>query len=121
MPEFYPNLSLEEEKRLHTLYVRRAFLVYLSRIASFRKSEAFVVHFGPGKRGEKPSTASLSHSIRTLIALAYGAVGQIPLKEVQGRSTPNMSASVAELQGASIVEICRAATWVSASTFINHY
>ena len=106
---------------LHILDVRRALLVYLDRVSSLRSSESLFVNFGPAREGCKPATSSLSYWVRSLIALAYEFKGLPCPGGIQGRSTRSMSPSVVELQGASMEEICRAATWASPCTFVSHY
>lgn len=96
-------------------------LIYLDRVKGFRVSSSLLVNFGPARQGAKPSTQTLSRWIRSVILLAYKQFGLSSPLGIQGRSTRGMSASMAEVQGASLQEIFRAATWAVPSIFVSHY
>ncbi|XP_070591651.1 F-box/LRR-repeat protein 8-like [Erythrolamprus reginae] len=67
------------------------------------------------------SSQSLSRWIRDCIAEVYTARSQSPPAGVVAHSTRSAATSAAWSTQASLEEICRAATWASASTFICHY
>ena len=85
-------------------------------------SDSLIVCFASANKGKKATSQSLSHWIKLAICEAYHAVGLvIDRGVVQGRSTRSISSSWAEAGGASMMEICRAATWSTHHTFVSHY
>ncbi|XP_068121376.1 uncharacterized protein [Hyperolius riggenbachi] len=121
LPSFLASPQNDKERRLSTLDVRRAVLTYLERTREWRVSTNLFVAFGGVKRGSHVSKMTVSRWIRQLISLAYSeAQLQVP-DHITAHSTRSLSASWAERSGASLEQICRAATWSSHSTFIKHY
>ena len=55
-----------------------------------------------------------------VIREAYEHFGK-EVPSVKGHSTRAMATSMAQLQGASVPDICAAATWSSDHVFVKHY
>ncbi|CAJ0920084.1 unnamed protein product [Ranitomeya imitator] len=75
---------------------------------------------GP-RKGQKVSKATVARWIRDTITLSYSSCGAAVLEEIRAHSTRAVASSWAERAGASIEQICRAATWSSPSAFFKHY
>ena len=82
--------------------------MYLQRVESFRQTESLFINYGLARRRQKPAISTLSRGIRSLISMAYRVQGLVPPSGIQGRSTHSMSSTATELQGDTLVEICRA-------------
>ncbi|XP_068091050.1 uncharacterized protein [Hyperolius riggenbachi] len=121
LPSFCNNPTNEKEKKLHCLDVRRTVLGYLDRSKQWRKSDALFVLFGGRFKGKQASKSTIARWIRQTIALAYSQQGKLLPSSIKAHSTRAVSASWAEKAGASIEQICRAATWSSQNTFVRHY
>lgn len=118
---FYPNPSSDEERRLYCLDVKRALLFYLDRTKDFRQSPyLFLVHAGP-RRGQTVSLQRLAKWIVETIRLAYLLAKRPLLGPVRAYSTRAMAASTAFMRGASLTDVCQAATWSSPHMFVCHY
>lgn len=99
----------------------RALEVYLARTRGHRTTDQLFVCFKSGKLGQPLSRARLSHWLVDAIRQAYEGMGvQFPLN-VRAHSTRGMAASWALWRGASLDEICAAATWSAPSTFARFY
>ena len=108
------------EARLHLLDVKRALSIFVDRVLSFRKVESLFVPFGVANRGSDLAMSALSGWVGPAIVQAY-SLGSCSLPQsIRGRATRAMSTSVAALQGASLLGICRAATWSDSSPFAGH-
>ncbi|XP_060537977.1 uncharacterized protein LOC132709142 [Pantherophis guttatus] len=121
LPNFCPNPRHPLEKRWHTLDVRRALKVYVSRTATFRRSDALFVSFLPASLGLKISSTTLGRWIRACISAAYEASDLPVPRRITAHSTRSAATSAAWSTRASIEEICRAAAWTSPSPFVRHY
>ncbi|XP_069609560.1 uncharacterized protein [Ranitomeya imitator] len=121
LPSFYPNPKNEEEQALHTLDVRRCLLHYLEVTRESREDSSLFVCFQGPRKGKKASKATIARWITDAISLSYSASGMSVPGEVKAHSTRAVATSWAEKAGASIDQICRAATWSSPSTFYRHY
>lgn len=104
-----------------SLDVRRALLLYLERTRDFRSAQDLLFSVCSGGKGKKASLQSVSRWIKQAIFRSYESLFLLLPSNVQARSTRAVSASWAEFGGASIDEICRAATWSSPSMFVSHY
>ncbi|XP_068126053.1 uncharacterized protein [Hyperolius riggenbachi] len=121
IPSFCDNPANDKERTLHCLDVRRCLLQYLERTKSWRKTEAMFVIFSGNARGSKASKPTLARWIKQAITEAYQIQGRQLSFPVKAHSTRAVSTSWAERAGASIEQICRAATWSSQNTFVKHY
>ncbi|XP_068101500.1 uncharacterized protein [Hyperolius riggenbachi] len=121
IPSFCENPTNDKEKRLHLLDVRRSLLQYLERSNSWRKSDAMFVLFAGKTKGNRASKTTLARWIKQAIVAAYQVQGKTLTSSVRAHSTRGISTSWAERAGASIEQICRAATWSSHNTFVKHY
>ena len=102
-----PVLSESDRDVPSSLDVKRALSIYLQRTAEFRVSDSLFVCFASANKGQKATAQTLSRWIKLAISKAYKVVGlYLALTSVQGRSTRSVSASWAELGGASMLEIC---------------
>ncbi|KAG8575970.1 hypothetical protein GDO81_009723 [Engystomops pustulosus] len=121
LPSFCQEPKNPKEMAWHSLDVRRALLQYLKQTESWRQDHNILLQYGGRNKGKKASKASIARWIQSVIRAAYATQQlEIPGK-VKAHSTRAMAASWAEKRGASIEEICRAATWSSHMTFAKHY
>ncbi|XP_054846822.1 uncharacterized protein LOC129337273 isoform X2 [Eublepharis macularius] len=121
LPSFFPTPSSPGERALHTLDVKRALLFYLHRTKCFRKSPALFLCYSGPRKGSPASAQSISRWIVSTIKLCYQHAGvQCPLL-VTAHSTRAQAASAAFLRGVPLRDVCQAATWSTADTFIKHY
>ena len=111
---FHPNPQNREERHLHCLCPVRALRYYIQKAQGIRKDRQLFVSYGGRTLGKKVSSLTISRWIRKLICDAYKQMGrQIPEKEVRAHSTRAAAASLADLMGASVEDLCEAATWSS--------
>ena len=120
LPSFCADPKNEKEATFHCLDVRRCLLIYLERVSEFRNSPHLLVNFSGQKKGQQATKASISRWIRQAISLSYTLAGR-PVPVIKAHSTRSLAASWAERAGASIEQICKAATWSSQNTFVRHY
>ncbi|KAG8573402.1 hypothetical protein GDO81_012391 [Engystomops pustulosus] len=79
-------------------------------------------HLLDGKnKGRKASKTSIARWLKLAISTCYTQQGKEIPTDLKAHSTRAMSTSWAEKRGASLEQICKAATWASSSTFIKHY
>lgn len=121
LPTLCPNPKTDEEKAWHSLDVKRALSLYLSRSREYRKSEALFILYGGPSKGRKASVPSISRWLKVTIVEAYKAVGKDPPGGITAHSTRGAATSTVFEGFHSLEAICRAATWASADTFIRHY
>lgn len=121
LPDFCPSPRHHCEVRWHTLDVHRALRHYIRRTASFRRTEALLVSFHPASMGQKVSLSTVGRWIKACIASAYEQQAWPLPGRILPHSTRSAATSVAWATQASVVDICRAATWTSLSPFIRHY
>ena len=121
LPTLFSNPSLDVERTLHCLDVRRALSFYITRTKDFRKVQRLFLCFYGQRKGFAASSSTLSRWLVSTISLAY-ELQHKPLPEgLCGNSTRTVATSTALMRGIDITDICRAATWSSVSTFIKHY
>ena len=119
---FYPNPQNREERHLHHLCPVRALRYYVQKAQGVRKDRQLFVSSSGRNLGKKVSSQTLSRWIRTLICDAYTRMGRdIPVQDVRAHSTRAVAASLADLMGASVEDLCEAATWSSSLVFAKHY
>lgn len=121
LPTLCPNPSNLEEKRWHTLDVRRALKIFLARTQSLRRSDRLFINISPPNVGLPMSAASLSKAVREAIAEAYKTLKETVPSGITAHSLRSAATSAALLHNVPIVDICRAATWASTTTFTRHY
>ncbi|XP_068094885.1 uncharacterized protein [Hyperolius riggenbachi] len=121
LPSFCNNPSNQKEQKLHCLDVRRCVLEYLQRTKSWRTSNALLVLFAGKFRGKQASKSTIARWIKQAISLSYAQQGKQLTSAVRAHSTRAVSTSWAERAGASVEQICKAATWSSQNTFVRHY
>ncbi|XP_072011675.1 uncharacterized protein [Engystomops pustulosus] len=121
LPSFYGNPSSSKELEWHSLDVRRSVLEYLKATKPWRKDHNLFVQFQGKNKGVKASKTTIARWLKTAIASCYTEQGKEVPPNLKAHSTRAISASWAEKRGASLEQICRAATWVSSSTFAKHY
>ncbi|XP_040192735.1 uncharacterized protein LOC120926675 isoform X1 [Rana temporaria] len=120
LPSFCSNPQNEGEASFHCLDVRRCLLTYLERVTAFRRSTHLLICFSGQKRGLQASRASIARWIRQAISLAYVQACKVA-PNIRAHSTRSLATSWAERAGASVEQICKAATWSSQNTFLKHY
>ena len=119
---FYPSPENSEQRHLHCLCPVRALRYYVTKAATVRVDRQLFVSFGGRTLGKKVSSRSISRWIRKLICTAYQLMGRdIPRQDVRAHSTRAVAASLADLMGASVEDLCAAATWSSNLVFAKHY
>ncbi|KAJ7344949.1 hypothetical protein JRQ81_000899 [Phrynocephalus forsythii] len=104
-----------------TLDICQALLFYLSRMASIHATKHLFVQTVDLHKGFPVSSQTLSQCICNTIKPTYQSA-QVPLPAApRGHSTRVVAASTAFLRGIPLLEVCKAATWSSSSTFVTHY
>ncbi|XP_061473466.1 uncharacterized protein LOC133380355 [Rhineura floridana] len=121
LPSFCPNPVHPLEKAWHSLDVRRALKVYISKTKPIQKTDNLFVSFHPTSLGNKVSTSTLARWIKACISLAYASLRLPHPTGVVAHSTRAAATSAAFSRNAPLAEICRAATWSTPNTFIKHY
>ncbi|XP_054826487.1 uncharacterized protein LOC129323798 [Eublepharis macularius] len=121
LPVFFPVQNSEAEKALHSLDVRRAILFYLDRVKSFRLDSNLFVCFAGQNKGKRATSQTISRWVVQTILTCYSAANLPCPLEVRAHSTRSQASSAALLRGVPLHDICRAATWASADTFVKHY
>ncbi|KAG8537393.1 hypothetical protein GDO81_024595 [Engystomops pustulosus] len=121
LPSFCQNPKHAKEGEWHTLDVRRYLLHYLEETKSWRKDDNILLQFRGKNKGRKASKASIARWIRTVIKEAFDANNLDISGTIRAHSTRGVAASWAEKRGASLEDICRAATWSTHLTFAKHY
>ncbi|XP_071983304.1 uncharacterized protein [Engystomops pustulosus] len=121
LPSFCQEPKNPKEMAWHSLDVKRALLQYLKQTESWRQDHNILLQYGGRNKGRKASKASIARWIQSVIRAAYTTQRLETPGKVKAHSTRAMAASWAEKRGASIEEICRAATWSSHMTFAKHY
>ncbi|KAG8579202.1 hypothetical protein GDO81_010753 [Engystomops pustulosus] len=121
LPSFCENPSSAREREWSSLDVRRSVLKYLQITEAWRIDSNLFIQFQGKNKGRKASKATIARWLRLAIASCYDLQKiQIP-SGIRAHSTRAMSTSWAERRGASLDQICRAATWSSSTTFSKHY
>ncbi|XP_071969993.1 uncharacterized protein [Engystomops pustulosus] len=121
LPSFCQNPRAAKEISWHSLDVRRIVLRYMEVSKSWRKDSNILLQFQGKNKGKKASKSSLSRWIKTVIKEAYEALRMAVPDTIKAHSTRAMATSWAERRGATIEQICKAATWSSSLTFAKHY
>lgn len=93
---------------------------YIKRTAPFQKSEALFVSFLPATMGQKVSSSTISRWLKACIAKAYTLRSKPLPGRVLPHSTRSASTTAAWATQASVLDICRAATWMSLTPFARH-
>ena len=99
----------------------RALKIYIQRTGAFRKTDQLFVCFHPRCLGQPVSKSRLSHWIVDTIRQAYAGSDAPAPRRVRAHSTRGIATSWALWRGASLSEVCAAATWSSPSTFARFY
>ncbi len=99
----------------------RALRVYIERSASYRKSEQLFVGFGNRAKCGPVTKQGIFRWLVDAITLAYSSLCLQSSIGVRAHSTRGIASSWAWSSGLSISEICEAAGWASASTFVRFY
>ena len=99
----------------------RALTVYIRRRRAHRATDQLFVCYRPNCIGKPVSKARLSHWVVDTIQEAYKGAGIPAPAGVRAHSTRGLATSWALWRGASLSEICRAASWSTPSTFIRSY
>lgn len=116
-----PPFASEEQRRLRSLCPVRALRTYIDRTQGVRLCDQLFVCFANPAKGRALSKQRLSHWIVEAISQAYSSRG-LPLPQgVRAHSTRGMAASWALFKGASVSDICAAASWSSPHTFVRFY
>ena len=119
---FFPSPRSTREENWHKICPVRALRYYLHKSQEVRKpgcNRLFVASVGR-RTGEEVTIATISSWLRATIQRAYIHMGREPPK-VKAHSTRGMATSIALWRGASVSDICSAATWASDHVFGKHY
>jgi len=73
------------------------------------------------KLGQPVSKQCISRWLSQCITLTYEILGKEPPTEVSGHSTRSMGASMADIAGVPMLDICKAAAWKSRYVFAKYY
>ena len=96
--------------------------LYLKRTQGLRKDNNLFCSYAVNCTGHKVSSQTISRWIRDTICFAYEKQGiTIPRSHVSALSTRAVAASLADIQGVSYRELCRAALWSDTSVFTKFY
>ncbi|XP_077148511.1 uncharacterized protein LOC143809300 [Ranitomeya variabilis] len=120
LPSLCPVPVHRVEKALHTLDLVRALRIYVSRTASFRRSDSLFLLPEGGHKGMPASKATLARWIKSTIQEAYRLKNSPLPAGITAHSTRAVGASWAIRHQAS-AQVCKAATWTSLHTFTKHY
>ena len=116
-----PPFTSAEDRRLNCLCPVRALKLYVDRTAAFRTGSQLFVAWDPQRKGHPITKVRLSQWVVEAIQLAYAERGVQPPEGLRAHSTRGMSASWALAKGASLQDVCTAASWSSPSTFATYY
>ena len=98
----------------------RALRIYLDKTRRVRQCDRLFVSFAAGREGQPIRAPTMATWLRRVIVDAYEVAG-IPAPQVRAHSVRATATSLAELGGASMEDICEAATWAGPNTFARHY
>ena len=121
LPTFFPRATSDRERCWHKLDVRWSLRVYLKRTQSLRSTDNLFINIQNTRRGFKMSNAAISKTLKACIVEAYKIQKRAPPQGLTAHSIRGMATNVAFTHSASPLEVCRAATWSSLSTFTRHY
>lgn len=99
----------------------RALRAYIRRTQAERTTDQLFVCYRPNCRGQPVSKARLSHWVVETIQEAYKQAGRPAPARVRAHSTRGLSTSWALWRGATLSEVCAAASWSAPSTFTRFY
>ena len=116
-----PPFSSAEEERLHCLCPVRALRIYCQKTSAERITNQLFVSYGNSRQRKAVTRPTLSRWIVDAIRMAYSSANvQVP-DGLKAHSTRGVASSWAVSRGASLQEICTAASWSSPSTFATFY
>jgi hypothetical protein len=121
LDSFYPHPSSDIERKWKLVCPVRALRVYLEKTKSIRKDHQLFVSYARNSLGCKVSSQSISRWISRTIVYTYELLGRPIPSNVTGHSTRSMGASMADLAGVSIQDLCKAADWKSGYVFAKYY
>lgn len=121
LPSFCPHPWHPQERKWHTLDVRRALKFYLKRTEAIQNTDRLLINISPPRLGDKMSSSPISGALRSCIKEAYIVLYLSPPIGIMAHSTRSAATSAAFANRTSAEEICRVAAWSSLSTFIRHY
>ena len=98
----------------------RALTTFLDKSRRIRSCDRLFVSLAPGHQGQTIRAPTLAAWMWKVITDAYVAKG-LPVPHVRAHSVRALATSLAELGGASLEDICQAATWAGPNTFAKHY
>lgn len=116
-----PTFQAETSDIPHNLDVGSTLKTYIEMTASFRKAENLFIITEGNRKGLAASARTLASWLVQVIRRAYTAKNLDPPAELRAHSTRGMAASWANFRGITPELICRAATWATFNTFLNHY
>ncbi|XP_069610783.1 uncharacterized protein [Ranitomeya imitator] len=120
LPTFCQNFSNDKDHFLHALDVKRIILHYLEITDGWRIDSNLFIQMAGKNKGKKASKATLARWIKSTITAAYISAGRTPPESLRVHSLRAISTSWAESAGASMDQICKAATWSRSNTFCRH-
>ena len=117
---FHPVRYRRSASTLTRSCVSRAIRQYLKVTEQFRKSQQLFVCYHGRFKGQAASKTTIARWIKDCVWEAYKLKGLVPPR-IKAHSTRGQAATVAELRGVSIQDICSSATWGLRNTFAKHY
>jgi integrase len=98
----------------------RALRIYLDKTRRVRRCDRLFVAYAAWREGQPIRAPTMATWLRQVITDAYVVAG-IPAPQVRAHSIRATATSLAEVGGASMEDICEAATWAGPNTFARHY
>ncbi len=99
----------------------RALTLYIQRTRANRTTDQLFVCYRANSLGRPVSKSRLSHWVVEAIQQAYKEAGKPAPAGVRAHSTRGLATSWALWRGATLSEVCTAASWSTPSTFIRFY
>ena len=101
--------------------VCRAMKIYLDRTKNVRNTNQLFVTFKQGAQGRPVKTATIATWLKKAISMAHDLQNKPLQGSVKAHSVRKQSCTWAEVQCASVIDICKQACWQSSNTFVQHY
>ena len=122
---FYPNYNkkVRSEVAWRSLCPVRALRIYLDKSSEIRDSSStqLFVAYGKLRKGKPVCKNTIAKWLTETVSHAYKHFDRPIPEGIKAHSTRSVSTSMAALNGVSISEICKAATWSSSYIFAKHY
>ena len=118
---FCPRTNPRSTCTLYTIDPCRAIRRYVSATKAFRQTDQFFVCYQGARKGHAASKMTIARWIRSCIEEAYKARKVSLPTGLKAHQTRSQAATWAQFNSATILDICRTATWADECTFARHY